>query len=110
MNILLRFLTVVFAILLASYVVAGVYVDSLYIACIVAVLLGLINLLVRPIFLLITLPLVIATLGIFVFVVNAGILMLLSSFVQGFTVSGFVPAFLSSIIISTTSWVANKFT
>jgi putative membrane protein len=110
MNILIRFLSVVFALLLANYLIEGIQVSSFYIACIVAILLGLINLFVRPILMLLTLPLTILTFGLFLFILNAGIFLFLGSFIEGFSVSGFIPALLGSMIVSATSWLVSKFT
>jgi len=105
MNILARFLGTIFALLIAAYVVNGFIVESLYAAAIVAVMLGIINITLKPIVLLIALPIQILTLGLFTFVVNALFLWFVASFVQGFTVAGFVPALIGSLIITAVLWV-----
>ena len=107
--IITRWLIITAAILLASYFVPGINVDSLFTALIAACVLGLINIFVRPVFVLLTLPLSILTLGIFYFFINAFMLKLVSYFVSGFIVEDFFSAFLGSLIISLVSWLANSF-
>ena len=85
-------------------------VDTLYTAIIVAVLLGVINMVVRPILVLLTLPLTILTLGLFLFVVNASLFWFVGSFVEGFVVEGFAAALLGSLIVSFVGWVTQKLT
>jgi putative membrane protein len=97
------------AILLASQFVPGIKVDTLSTAVIAACVLGLINIFVRPIFVLLTLPLSILTLGIFYFFINAFMLKLVAYFVSGFEVKSFFSAFLGSLVISFFSWLANSF-
>lgn len=109
MSLLARFLGTVFSLLLAAYVVPGFVVETLYAAAIVAVLLGVINLTLKPLVLLIALPLQVLTLGLFTFVVNALFLLFLASFVQGFAITGFVPAFLGGLLIAVVLWVLDLF-
>jgi putative membrane protein len=97
------------AILLASYFVPGIRVDTLSTAIIAACVLGLINIFVKPILVLLTLPLSILTLGLFYFFVNAFLLELVAHLVSGFVVKDFFSAFLGSLIISFVSWLANSF-
>jgi putative membrane protein len=82
------------AILLASQFVPGIKVDTLSTAVIAACVLGLINIFIRPIFVFLTLPLSILTLGIFYFFINAFMLELVAYFVSGFVVKDFFSAFL----------------
>ena len=93
---------------LAAEFVQGIEVSGIYTAIIVAILLGVLNLLVRPVLVLLTLPITILTLGLFLFVVNATIFWFVGTFVDGFTVDGFVPALLGSLVVSVASWIANK--
>lgn len=88
------------ALLIAEKIVPGIEVESIYIALIVAVVLGLLNLLVRPILLLLTLPITLVTLGLFTFVLNALLFWFTSTFIEGFTVTGFIPAFVGSLLVS----------
>jgi len=97
------------AILLASYFVPGIRVDTLSTAVIAACVLGLINIFIRPVLVFLTLPLSIITLGIFYFFINAFMLELVSYFVSGFEVKNFLSAFLGSLVISFVSWLANSF-
>jgi putative membrane protein len=97
------------AILLASQFVPGIKVDTLSTAIIAACVLSLINIFIRPVFVLLTLPLSILTLGIFYFFINAFMLELVAYFVSGFVVQDFFSAFLGSLIISLVSWLANSF-
>lgn len=113
-NLVVRFLGTVLALLLATQVVVGFEVESLYAAVIVALLLGVINITLKPLVLLIALPLQILTLGLFTFVVNAGFLLFVASFVDGFSLAGtfveqFTAAFLGSLIITVTLWVLDIF-
>lgn len=107
--IITRWLVVTVAILLASKIVPGIEVESLTTAVIAAAILGIINVFLRPVLLILTLPLTILTLGIFAFVLNALMLLLVAYFVKGFEVSGFFSAFLGALIISIVSWIANRF-
>jgi len=109
-KLVLRFLTVVLALFIAAHVVPGIEVDSIYTASIVAVLLGLLNLLVRPVLVVLTLPITILTLGLFILVLNAALFWFVGSFVEGFDVSGFLAALLGSLIVSVFSWFIQKIT
>jgi putative membrane protein len=109
-TLIIRFLTVVLALFVAAHLVSGINVDSLYTASIVAILLGLLNVLVRPILVLLTLPITILTLGLFVLVLNAALFWFVGSFVDGFDVDGFVPALLGTLIVSVLSWLVQKLT
>jgi putative membrane protein len=109
-KMLIRFLAVVLGLLIAARFVEGIEVADPYTAVIVAVVLGVLNLVVRPILVLLTLPVTIITLGTFLFVLNAGIFWFVSTFIEGFGVTGFVPAVLGSLVVSIASWVGNKIT
>lgn len=97
---LIRFLLVALTLLALSHWMPGIVVDGLYTALIVALLLGLANLTLKPILTILTLPVQLLTLGLFSFVVNAGIFWFVASFVDGFSVSGFLPALIGSVIIA----------
>jgi putative membrane protein len=104
-----RWLVITVAILLASSILPGIRVESLTTAVIAAAILGIINTFLRPVLLILTLPLTILTLGIFAFVINALMLLLVAYFVPGFEVDGFFWAFLGALIVSIVSWIANRF-
>lgn len=87
-------------IFVGAYLLEGVSIKSFWTAIGVAILLGLINMFIKPLIILITLPLTILTLGAFILVINAGILLLIDNLVEGFKIKGFWWAVLFSIFIS----------
>ncbi|MDV6168982.1 phage holin family protein [Flavobacterium sp. DG1-102-2] len=100
MNTLINiFFTAVFVLLLAHFM-PGVHVDSFFTAVIVAAVLGLLNIFVKPILVLFTLPATIFTLGLFLLVINAIIILICQELVKGFHVDGFLKALLFSLILS----------
>ncbi len=107
-HLITRYLLIVFSILLVARLVPGVSVDGLTTTLIVALLLGLINITLKPILFVLTLPVTILTLGLFAFVLNALLLWFVASFVEGFHIDGFIPALLGALIISLVTWVGNK--
>lgn len=109
MSLLVRFIGTVFALLATAYLIPGFHVESLYAAIIVALVLGVINITLKPLVLLIALPLEILTLGLFTFIVNAAFLLLISTFVKGFAIAGFVPALWGALLIAVVLWVLDRF-
>ena len=109
MKTLIHFLVSAVAILITAYVLPGVYVDGLFAALVLAVILGVINTFIRPVLVVLTLPLSIVTLGLFVLVINALLVMLASYIVPGFTVAGFWYAFLFGIVLAIVSYVLQIF-
>ena len=107
--LLTRWLVITAGILLASSILNGIHIDSLTTAIVAAAILGVINVFLRPVLLILTLPLTILTLGVFAFVLNALMVLLVAYFVPGFDVDGFFWAFLCALIISIVSWIANRF-
>lgn len=91
----------------ASYVFAGIKFADTQSLIVSALLLGLANSLVRPVVVLLTLPLTLLSLGLFLLVINALMVLLVSSLVQGFRVSSFWTAFFASIFISVVSFLIN---
>ena len=104
-GLLLRWLVLTVAILAAAYLLNGIVVAGFFSAFAAAALLGVLNALLRPILLLITLPLNILTLGLFTFVINALLLMMVSGVIGGLVVKGFGSALLASLVISLVSWL-----
>ena len=100
LNFLLTWLVAALSLLLTAYFVPGFEFDSFITAAIAALILGLVNAIVRPILLILTFPLTILTLGLFLFVVNALMLWLVGSLTPGFTVAGFLPALLASVVLT----------
>lgn len=94
------------AILVAAYIVPGVVVTPAG-AVIAAVVLGALNLILRPILVIFTLPITVLTLGLFSLVINAFLVMLASAIVPGFSVFGFWSAFIFAIALAVVNWVFN---
>ena len=92
---------------IASAIVPGMQITGGRTLVVAALLLGFANAVVRPIAILFTLPLTIVTLGFFLLVVNAAMLGLVASFLDGFALRGFASALLGSIVVSVTGWVAS---
>lgn len=95
----LRWMLNALALILISYLVPGFHIGSFFSALVAALVLGLVNVLIRPIILLLTLPLTLLTLGLFVFVVNALMLLLVSDVVKGVTIDSFGAAFVGAVIL-----------
>lgn len=109
MKFIYRLLITAFALVAVTYIVPGIEVNGIYPALIGALFLGILNAIVRPILVVLTLPITILTLGIFIFVINATLFLFVASFVDGFSVSSFWSALIGSIVVSVISWIANKF-
>src|SRR3989339_266513 len=107
MRTLLRWLISATTLMLVAYYMPGISVRSFYAALIAALILGLLNALVRPVLLLLTLPVNILTLGLFTFVVNALMFWFVSSIVKGFYVAGFWPAFWGALVMWLVGWLVN---
>jgi putative membrane protein len=90
---------------LASRLFEGVELRSVEAALVAGLVLGVVNALVRPVLVVLTFPLTLVTLGLFLFVLNAFCLWLTSALVPGFTIHGFWPAFLTALLLSVVSWV-----
>lgn len=93
--------------LVTSYFVPGFKIDSYITAFVVALVLGILNMFVKPILVFFTLPATILTLGLFMFVVNALLLMLAASLVRGFQISSFGTAIIAAIVITILSSLLN---
>ena len=109
MGLLIRLVANALAILAAAYIVPGIEVAGGLSLLAAALVLGLINAVVRPILLFLTLPFTLVTLGLFIFLLNAFCLWLTSWLVKGFEVHGFWAAVLGALIVSVVSWIANAF-
>ena len=110
MNLLVRLLITAGLVMLIAYLLPGVHVDSFVQSIYVAIILGLLNLFVKPILVILTLPVTILTLGLFLLVINALIVMLCSNIVGGFYVESFWTALFFSIILSVFQTIAYKIT
>src|SRR5215218_11347955 len=94
---------------LASELVPGISIRGSWTLIGAAFLLGLVNAVVRPVLVVLTLPITILTLGLFLLVINAAMLSLVSSLFQDFTIDGFWSALLGACVISITGWLASWF-
>ena len=108
-NFLLRAAFAAFGLWLAAQVVPGINIEGAGTLAGAALLLGIVNAVVRPILVILTLPITILTLGLFLFVVNAATFGLVAYFLNGFHIDGFVPALLASLLVSFISWLASAF-
>ena len=100
MKIVVRWLLLAAALLLVAQIYSGVAVASFTTALIAALVLGLLNSLLRPILVLLTLPVTVVTLGLFLFVINALMLLFAASLLRGFSVTGFGAALIGSLLYS----------
>ena len=107
MKLLLRWMASTAALMALAYYLTGITVDNFYNALIAALILGLVNALIRPLLFLLTLPVNILTLGLFTLVINACLFWFVSTVVQGFEVAGFMPAFLGALGMSVVSFAVN---
>lgn len=105
MRFLLRLLLNGVAVLIAAWLIPGLHITSPATAIVAGIVLGLINAVIRPVLILLTLPLTLVTLGLFIFVVNAVCLALAAWVVPGFTISGFGAAFAGALVTSVVSWL-----
>ncbi|MEZ4839381.1 phage holin family protein [Flavobacterium sp.] len=110
MGLLLRILITAGLVMLISHLLPGVKVDSFVQSIYVAIILGLLNLFIKPLIILFTLPVTILTLGFFLLVINAFIVLLCSNIVGGFHVESFWTALFFSIILSVFQSVVYKLT
>lgn len=108
MNILLSWILNAVAVVIAAYLLPWVQVDSFWTALIVALILAIINITLKPILLLLTLPINILTLGLFTFVVNALLILLTDGLIDGFDVGGFWSALIFSIILAIVNGVLGQ--
>lgn len=104
---LLRVAIVALGLWLATYILPGLYFEGPGTLLAAALLLGVVNAIVRPIAVVLTLPLTLLTLGLFLLVVNAAMLGLVALLLSGFQISGFWTAVGGALIVSLTSWVAS---
>lgn len=110
MIFILRFIVNMVAILIISHLFPKmIWVDGFLSALVAAFLLGIVNVIVRPILVFLTFPLTLLTLGLFLLIINGLMLWLVSALVKGFHVSGFWGALFGSIFISLVSWILTRF-
>jgi putative membrane protein len=93
---------------LAARIIPGIYVDGWVTLFFAALLLSVVNTVVKPIFVLLTFPVTVLTLGLFLLVVNAAMLGLVAWLLPGFAIAGFVPALLGWLVVAFVGWVLNS--
>ena len=109
MKLITKLLLTALTLLLVAEYVPGIDVAGLYPAIVAAVILGLLNLFVKPILVILTLPITFITLGLFMFVINAGLFLFAASFIEGFSVTNFWSALVGSVIVSIVSTVSSRY-
>jgi len=103
---LVRLLITALGLWIAEAIVPGVEIRGAGTLLLAALLLGVVNAIVRPLVVLLTLPITVLSLGLFLFVVNAMMLALVAAMLDGFVLRGFFPALAGSLVVSLTSWIA----
>jgi putative membrane protein len=93
---------------LAAAIVPGLHIEGVGTLILAALLLGIVNAVVRPVIVLLTIPLTIVTLGLFLLVVNAAMLGLVAALLEGMRVEGFLAALLGTVVVGLTSWIASS--
>jgi len=107
LNLIVRWILLALALMLIAWIVPGIAVTNFFVALLAAVVIGFINVFIRPIVLFLSIPINIVTLGLFTFIVNALMLLLVSAIVPGFTIDGFLNAILGSLLLSVLSVLIN---
>jgi len=105
MSLLLAWLVNTASLIAVAYLMPSIRVDTFVTALIAALVLGLVNAIIRPVLVLLTLPVTLLTLGLFIFVINGLLFWAVGSFVKGFVVDGFWAGFLGAIVYSVISWL-----
>ncbi|HYC47360.1 MAG TPA: phage holin family protein [Burkholderiales bacterium] len=104
MRILLVWLINALALIAVAYLVPAISVSSFWAALVAALVLGLVNAVIRPVLILLTLPATVLTLGLFILVINGLLFWFVGSFIEGFEVRGFWAGFFGAILFSVVSW------
>ena len=104
MNLLIVWLVNTVSLIAVAYLMPSIRVDNFTTALIAALVLGLVNAVIRPVLVLLTLPVTLLTLGLFILVINGLLFWFVGSFIKGFVVEGFWAGFLGAIIYSLISW------
>lgn len=110
MGILISWIVSAMVVFSIAYIMPGVHVADFTTSLVVALVLGIINAFLKPILLLLTLPINLLTLGLFTFILNALLILLVTRIVPGFSVDGFLTALIFGIILTIANTFVNKFT
>jgi putative membrane protein len=108
-GIIIRWLVLTAAIMVAAYLMDGIQVSGFFSALFAAAILGILNAFFRPILILLTLPINILSLGLFIFIINAVLLLMVSGVIPGFVIQGFWSAIFGSLLISIVSGLLSSF-
>jgi putative membrane protein len=108
MYILIQWLINALAVYATAHLLDGIHIKSFGAAILVALVLGLVNALVRPILVFFSIPFIIVTLGLFLLIINAFLLLIATSLVSGFSIDSFSWAIAGSVVISVISWILSS--
>lgn len=108
MRIILHWLASALAVFITAYLLPGVEISGFFAALVAAVVIGIFNAVIRPILIVLTLPINIITLGLFTFVINAFLIMFASRLIEGFWVDGFGWALIFSLVLSLVGSILHK--
>lgn len=109
MYLITKLLLTALTLLVVANYIPGIHIDGFYPAIVAAITIGLLNLFVRPILFILTLPITVLTLGLFMLVINAFLFWFAASFIDGFSVDSFWYALLGSLIVSVVSAIGNRY-
>ena len=107
-GLLAKLLITMVALFITAYIIPGMTIEGLFAGFVAALILGIVNVVVKPIFILLTLPLTILTMGLFLLVINGLMLMLAAAIVPGFMVAGFWSAVFGAVLLSIVTWFLNS--
>ena len=110
MSFLLKLVINTLTVLIAAYVAPGVTVDSFFTALVVSIVLGILNAVLRPLLVILTLPINLLTLGLFTLIINTVIVLIVSSLVPGFRAQSFLAAFVFGLTLSLVNWFLRTLT
>lgn len=108
MNLIIRWLINALALIGIAYYLPGIGVSGFYAALVTALIMGLLNAIIKPIIIFFTLPINILTLGLFTLVINTFLFWLAGTMVKGFVVTGFWPAFYGALIMALVNWLLSS--
>ena len=108
MRVLTKIALTAFTLLLIAEYVPGIAITSVWSAIVAACVLGLLNVLVKPLVVILTIPVTVLTLGLFLFVINAAFFVLAAGVTSGFSVNGFIPALIGSMVLSLVGMLSNR--
>lgn len=110
MKFIIRLFLTALSLILVTYMIPGIGVDSFLVALVAALLLGVLNAIIKPILIFLTFPITVLTLGLFILIINGLLFFVVASVINGFTVDGFWYAVIGSVLVSIISGIAHKFT